>query len=89
MLQDNFTINLIDIQDAVVNKVESNENRVKIHICDCCKKKFYEKLHIVPKFHRITNGVALFLLKRLKSRISIKYVANELNVSMCTNRCKK
>lgn len=128
MLQSHFSTDLIDIQDAVVSNVESNENKVDIHftltrktqicprcnnltdkihdyrlqiikdlpiqgkdtylhykkrryICDCCNKKFYEKLHIVPKFHRITNRVALFSLKRLKSRISIKDVANELNVS--------
>ena len=128
MLQENNITNLIDIQDAIINKVEMGENNVhiyfqlerrtqscpccqgltdKVHdyrtqivkdlpiqykntylhyrkrryICPCCNKKFYEKLHILPKRYRITNRVALYSLNRLTKRISIKDIASELNVS--------
>ena len=128
MLQRNHITNLIDIQDAIINKVEMGENNVhiyfqlerkvvhcpccqgltnKVHdyrmqvvkdlpiqgkstylhyrkrryICPYCNKKFYEKLHILPKRHRITSRVALYSLNRLTKRISIKDIASELNVS--------
>lgn len=46
-----------------------------------CGKSFYEKLHILPKFHRITNRVAFLALDKLKDKCSVKSVAMELNVS--------
>lgn len=55
--------------------------RKRRYVCKRCTLRFNEKMALLPKRHRITNRNALYGLTRLKSRISMKDVAKELNVS--------
>jgi len=55
--------------------------RKRRYKCSSCAKSFYEKLHILPKRHRITNRTALYSLILLRERRSIKDIAQTLGVS--------
>lgn len=49
--------------------------------CPLCGKRFYEKNYLLPKFHRITNRLAMLCLNELKSKCSRKDIAQKLNIS--------
>lgn len=55
--------------------------RKRRYKCPCCGKIFYEKVYLIPKFHRITNRTALYSITLLRERRSIKDVARCLGVS--------
>jgi transposase len=55
--------------------------RKRRYQCACCSKRFYEKLHILTKRHRITSRSALYAIDSLRERRSIKDTANALGVS--------
>ena len=55
--------------------------RKRRYVCTCCGKRFYESLPIIPKYHRITNRLALYAINSLEERTSISSVAKRLNVS--------
>lgn len=55
--------------------------RKRRYRCRCCGKIFYEKIYLIPKFHRITNRIALYAISLLSERRSIKDVAFSLGVS--------
>ena len=52
--------------------------------CENCGKRFYEQNWLLPKFHRITNRLALLALNKLSVKISRKDIAKELGVSEST-----
>lgn len=55
--------------------------RKRRYKCTCCNKRFYEKLPILPKYHRITNRLAFHALSQLSDRVSVKNVAINNSVS--------
>lgn len=52
--------------------------------CENCGKRFYEQNWLLPKFHRITNRMALLALNKLSVKVSRKDIAEELGVSEST-----
>ena len=52
--------------------------------CENCGKRFYEQNWLLPKFHRITNRLALLALNKLSVKVSRKDIAEELGVSEST-----
>ncbi|MBR5948886.1 MAG: ISL3 family transposase [Clostridia bacterium] len=52
--------------------------------CENCGKRFYEQNRLLPKFHRITNRLALLALNKLSGKVSRKDIAEELGVSEST-----
>ena len=52
--------------------------------CPLCGKRFYEKNYLLPKFHRITNRMAMLCLNELQSKCSRKDIAQRLNISQST-----
>ena len=58
--------------------------RKRRYRCEHCGKKFYEANWLVPKFHRITNRLALMVVQKLTTKVSRKDIANEFNVSEST-----
>jgi len=49
-----------------------------------CGKRFYEKYHFLPRYHRMTNRLAAYICHKLGDCISVTMVANELNLSPTT-----
>ena len=58
--------------------------RKRRYVCPVCGKKFYEHIHLLPKYHRITNRTCFLSHVKLQDRISEKQVARDLNVSQST-----
>jgi transposase len=52
--------------------------------CRSCGKRFYEKNYLLPKFHRITNRMALLCLNELQYKCSRKDIAQRLGISQST-----
>ena len=58
--------------------------RKRRYRCPCCGKRFYESNYLLPKWHHMTNRLALLAMNRLKVRISRKELANMMGVSPST-----
>ena len=58
--------------------------RKRRYACRACGKRFYEKNCLLPKWHRITNRLALLAIGRLSAKESRKDIARELHVSEST-----
>jgi transposase len=54
------------------------------HICHSCGKKFYENVPFLPKYHRMTNRLAAYVISSLKGVHSIKSIAEATNISQPT-----
>lgn len=52
--------------------------------CPHCGKCFYEDNTFLPRYHRMTNRLAAFVIDMLHSERSFKSVANEVNLSVPT-----
>ena len=55
--------------------------RKRRYKCPCCSKSFYERIGILPKYHRITNRLALYAVSQTRERISVKSIADRMGVS--------
>ena len=58
--------------------------RKRRYHCPCCGKHFFERNHLLPKWHRISSRLALYALSLLKERRSFKDIAHSLSVSTAT-----
>lgn len=58
--------------------------RKRRYRCQCCGKRFYEKNWLLPKWHRITNRLALMAIQKLSEKVSRKDIAKGLGVSEST-----
>lgn len=58
--------------------------RKRRYRCQSCGKRFYEKNWLLPKWHRITNRLALMVLQKLTEKVSRKDIAKEYGVSQST-----
>ena len=58
--------------------------RKRRYRCPCCGKRFYENNWLLPKWHRITNRLALMAVQKLSGKVSRKDIAEELGVSEST-----
>jgi transposase len=58
--------------------------RKRRYRCPCCGKRFYERNYLLPKWHHITNRLALLTMHQLEVRISRKELANMMGVSPST-----
>lgn len=54
------------------------------HVCPLCGKKFYEDIPFLPKYHRMTNRLSLYVINSLKTVGSIKSAAKAVNISQTT-----
>jgi len=52
--------------------------------CTACGKRFYESNYLLPKWHRITNRLALFGMLQLGRKCSQTDIARELGISPST-----
>ena len=58
--------------------------RKRRYRCTNCGKRFYEKNSLLPKWHRLTNRLALQVIQRLQEKVSRKDLSKEFNVSEST-----
>ncbi len=58
--------------------------RKRRYVCPLCGKKFYERIHILPKYHRITSRTCFYSFVKLQDRVCEKQIAKDLNVSQST-----
>lgn len=58
-----------------------NKRRYK---CKNCNKKFYEKISFLPRYYRLTNRLASFIIANLDDTCSFTSVANKVNLSVST-----
>ena len=52
------------------------------YICKSCNKSFYEKLDFLPKYHRSTNRLIVYIYDQLTTNKPMKQIAKESNVSI-------
>lgn len=58
--------------------------RKRRYRCRNCGKRFYEKNWLLPKWHRLTNRLALQVIRRLQEKVSRKDLSREFHVSEST-----
>ena len=58
--------------------------RKRRYRCPHCGKRFYEENKFLPKYYRMTNRLALFIIMKLQSVVSFSHVSRELNLSVST-----
>ena len=58
--------------------------RKRRYRCPHCDKRFFENSSFLPKYHRITKRLAMFILDRLRNERSFTSVAREVNLSVST-----
>lgn len=54
------------------------------YACKHCKKRFFEENKWLPRYHRITNRLAYYILNKLSDVTSFTSVAKEVNLSTST-----
>ncbi len=58
--------------------------RKRRYRCPVCGKRFFEKNTFLPKYHRMTNRLASFVINKLSDERSFTSVAKEVNLSVST-----
>ena len=58
--------------------------RKRRYRCPHCGKRFFEENHFLPKYHRMTNRLASFVVNKLSDERSFTSVAREVNMSVST-----
>lgn len=58
--------------------------RKRRYVCPHCGKRFYEKNTFLPKYHRITNRMTIWIINQLKSSYSFKTVSEICGLSIYT-----
>lgn len=58
--------------------------RKRRYICPNCGKKFAEKTPFLPKYHRMTNRLATYVIDQLRNEHSFTSVARDVNLSVST-----
>ena len=58
--------------------------RKRRYRCHCCGARFYESNYLIPKWHRITNRLAMLTMQQLAAKRSRKEIAEDVGVSPST-----
>ena len=58
--------------------------RKRRYRCPHCGKRFFERNSFLPKYHRMTNRLASFVITKLSDERSFTSVAREVNLSVST-----
>ncbi len=53
------------------------------YVCDY-GKRFYEKVHFLPRYHRMTNRLIVYVIEKLRSTTSFTQVSKEVYLSVST-----
>lgn len=58
--------------------------RKRRYVCPHCKKRFYENIEFLPRYHRMTNRLSAWVIHLLEDVRSFSSVAREVNLSVST-----
>lgn len=58
--------------------------RKRRYICPHCHKRFYEENTFLPRYHRMTNRLATYVITQLADVFSFTYVAKQVDLSVST-----
>ena len=58
--------------------------RKRRYRCPHCGKRFFEKIPFLPRYHRMTNRLSLFVIDKLRDTRSFTSVSQEVNLSVST-----
>ncbi len=58
--------------------------RKRRYVCKHCAKRFYENIYFLPRYHRMTNRLAAFVIDKLRDERSFSSVAREVKLSVST-----
>lgn len=58
--------------------------RKRRYVCKHCGKRFYENIDFLPRYHRMTNRLAAFVVDKLREEHSFSSVAREVKLSVST-----
>jgi transposase len=58
--------------------------RKRRYRCSSCGKRFFEDNSFLPRYHRITNRLAAYIISKLSGVRSFTSVAREVNLSVST-----
>ncbi len=58
--------------------------RKRRYRCPHCGRRFFEKIPFLPKYHRMTNRLSLFVIDKLRDERSFTSVSKEVNLSVST-----
>lgn len=58
--------------------------RKRRYVCKHCGKRFYETIDFLPRYHRMTNRLAAFVVNKLRDERSFSSVARDVNLSVST-----
>jgi transposase len=56
--------------------------RKRRYVCPKCSKRFYEDISFLPRYHRITNRLAAYVIDKLKCECSFTSIAKSVNLSI-------
>ena len=84
------TTTIHDYRTQVIKDIPAFGKLVKIILrkrryrCPCCNKRFYEKNTFLPRYHRMTNRLAAYVINKLGDERSFTSVAREVDLSVTT-----
>lgn len=55
--------------------------RKRRHVCPVCGKRFYEEVYFLPRYHRMTNRLAAYMINQFADIQSMKQIGKTANVS--------
>lgn len=58
--------------------------RKRRYVCPHCRKRFYEDIEFLPRYHRMTNRLSAWIIHLLEDVRSFSSVAREVNLSVST-----
>ena len=85
----NHTDKIHDYREQIIKDIPAFGKFVFIHLkkrrysCSC-GKRFCEKNSFLPRFHRMTNRLVVYVIDRLRCEASFTSVAKEVNLSLPT-----
>lgn len=78
-----------DYREQIIKDIPAFGKQIYIHLrkrryrCNC-GKRFYEKNHFLPRYHRMTNRLSAYIIEKLRNEVSFTSVAREVNLSTPT-----
>ena len=78
-----------DYREQIIKDIPAFGKQICIHLkkrryrCSC-GKRFYEKNHFLPRYHRMTNRLSAYIIEKLRNEVSFTSIAREVNLSAPT-----
>ncbi len=83
----NLTDKVHDYREQPIKDIPAFGKQIFIHLykrryrCSC-GKRFPENVDFLPRYHRMTNRLSLYIIDKLRNEVSFSSVAREVNLSV-------